>query len=130
MGFCDVDWAFDPDDRRSTTGYYLYLGSNMVSWSSKKQPTISRSSTKAKYCSLANLVVEVTLVQLLLQELGVVSTKTSIIWCDNLSVVMLAASTKTNIPVLHARTKYIELDLYFVQEKVAGKTLEVRHVPI
>lgn len=85
---------------------------------------MSRSSTKAEYRSLANLVAEITWVQSLLQELGVPETKVPIVWCDNLSAVMLAAN-----PVLHARTKHIELDLYFVREKVVQRKIEVRHVP-
>ncbi|KAL6310823.1 hypothetical protein AAG906_017309 [Vitis piasezkii] len=59
-GFCDVDWASNPDDRRSTTDFCVYLGSNMMSWNSKKQNTVSRSSTKAEYRILATLATEVT----------------------------------------------------------------------
>ena len=85
----------------------------MVSWYSKKQHTISRSSTEAEYRSLAIIVGELTWLTSLLEELRVATTKIPIIRCDNLSTVQLAAN-----PVLHARTKHVELDLYFVREKV------------
>ncbi|PON95767.1 hypothetical protein TorRG33x02_085960 [Trema orientale] len=63
VGFCDADWATDPDDRRSTSSYCLYFGENLVSWHYKKQHTVSRSSTETEHRSLANLVAEITWVQ-------------------------------------------------------------------
>ena len=84
-----------------------------MSWYSKKQHTISHSSTEAEYRSLAIIVGELTWLTSLLEELRVATIKIPIIWCDNLSTVQLATN-----PVLHARTKHVELDLYFVREKV------------
>nr|XP_016455380.1 PREDICTED: uncharacterized mitochondrial protein AtMg00810-like [Nicotiana tabacum] len=71
-GFSDADWAGSPDDRRSTHGYCIYLGKNMVSWSSKKQKVVACSSTKAEYRALAAATAETTWLQHLLQELGVI----------------------------------------------------------
>ncbi|XP_062080476.1 uncharacterized mitochondrial protein AtMg00810-like [Humulus lupulus] len=67
VGFCDADWAIDPDDRRSTTELCVFLGSNLVSWSSKKQQTMSRSS----YKSLASITAKITWIQSLLTEIRV-----------------------------------------------------------
>jgi len=124
VAFCDSDWASDVDDRKSTSGFCVYLGQNPITWSSKKQPTVSRSSTEAEFRSLAATVTEILWLQSLLKELHVQPTTVPLVHCDNLSVVLLAAN-----PVLHSKTKHMEIDLYFVRELVLQKKIRVQHLP-
>jgi hypothetical protein len=70
-GYLDADWAACLDDRRSTWGFAVFLGSNLILWSARKQPTISRSSTEVEYKSIANAMTEIMWVQMMLQELGI-----------------------------------------------------------
>ncbi|XP_042518478.1 uncharacterized mitochondrial protein AtMg00810-like [Macadamia integrifolia] len=95
--FTNADWAGCPDTRRSTTGFCTFLGSNLLSWGSKKQPTISRSSSESEYNALAVTVSEVLWLSYLLEDLHVPISLPLIINCDNISTTYMAANL-----VLHA----------------------------
>uniref|UniRef100_A0A803P518 Reverse transcriptase Ty1/copia-type domain-containing protein n=1 Tax=Cannabis sativa TaxID=3483 RepID=A0A803P518_CANSA len=112
------------DDRKPVVGCCVFLGDALLSWSSKKQTVVARSSTKSKYRALAQLVVEMSWLQELLRELMFKCSSVPVIWCDNLSASALAAS-----PMYHAQTKHIELNVHFARNKILKKSLEVRYVP-
>jgi histone deacetylase 1/2 len=95
-----------------------------VSWSARKQGTVSRSSTESEYKAVANATAEVMWIQTLLQELKVSTPKAAKLWCDNIGAKYLSAN-----PVFHARTKHIEVDYHFVRERVARGLLEIDFVP-
>lgn len=112
--YTDADWAGCPNTRRSTSGYCIFLGDNLVSWSSKRQPTVSRSSAEAEYKGVANAVAETCWVRNLLLELKCPVKAATLVYCDNISAVYLSTN-----PVKHQRTKHVEIDIHFVREKVA-----------
>ncbi|XP_066354306.1 uncharacterized mitochondrial protein AtMg00810-like [Miscanthus floridulus] len=88
--YSDADWAGCPDTRRSMFGYCIFLGDSLVSWSSKRQTTVSRSSAETEYRAVANAAAECCWLRNLLQELHVVIDKATMIYCDNVSVVYLS----------------------------------------
>ncbi|GJY93630.1 ribonuclease H-like domain-containing protein [Tanacetum coccineum] len=124
VAYSDTDWAGCPTTRRSTSGYCVFLGNNLLSWSSKRQPTLSRSSAEAEYRGVANAVAETCWLRNLLRELHTPLSSVTLVYCDNISVVYLSCN-----PVQHQRTKHIEIDIHFVRDLVAAGELRVLHVP-
>ena len=107
--FADADWAENFDDRTSTSGYVIFLGSNPISWSSKKQKTIARSTTEIEYRVIVTVVAKLNWVINLLKEPKVNSTLTPTLYCDNVGATYLCAN-----PVFHSRMKHIAIDFHFV----------------
>ncbi|KAJ0523146.1 putative RNA-directed DNA polymerase [Helianthus annuus] len=112
--FADSDWAKCIDTRRSVTGFCIFLGDNLVSWKSKKQSTVSRSTGEAEYRAMCSATCELVWIVNVLSELGVSCKLPIQVFCDSSAAISIAAN-----PVFHERTKHFEIDLYFLREKVS-----------
>ncbi|CAL1358802.1 unnamed protein product [Linum trigynum] len=111
--YCDTDCGGCQRTRRSTTGYFIQLGNNPISWRTKKQPVVALSSAAAEYIAMASTVSELIWLRWLLSELGVTNSSPTPLHCDNQATLHISAN-----PVFHERTKHVEMDYYFVRERV------------
>jgi hypothetical protein len=102
-------------------GFAIFLGSNIISWSARKQPTVSRSSTEVEYKAIANTTAKIMWLQSLLTKLKLTHPLVASFWCHNLGATYLSANL-----VFHARTKHVEVNYHFVKERVARKLLDIR----
>jgi histone deacetylase 1/2 len=123
QAYSDADWAGDPNDRHSISGFVVYLGSSPILWASKKQHTVSRSSAEAEYRALAIAAAELTWIRQLFCDMHVPLLIPPLIHCDNISAISLASNL-----VFHSRMKHLQIDYHFARERVIKGDLFVQHV--
>lgn len=122
--YSDSDWSRCKDTSRSTGGFCTFLGKNIISWSAKKHPTVSRSSTEAEYRTMSYAAEELKWLSCLLGEMGLSQTVPPELYCDNMSACYLTAN-----PTQHNRTKHFDNDFHYVRERVALGALVVKKIP-
>ncbi|RVX07414.1 Retrovirus-related Pol polyprotein from transposon RE1 [Vitis vinifera] len=122
--YSDADWTGNIIDRRSTSGYCSFVWGNLVTWRSKKQSVVARSSAEAEYRALAQGICEGIWIKRVLSELGQTSSSPILMMCDNQAAISIAKN-----PVHHDRTKHIEIERHFITEKVTSETVKLNYVP-
>ncbi|CAN0840831.1 Retrovirus-related Pol polyprotein from transposon TNT 1-94 [Linum grandiflorum] len=121
--FADADYAGCLDTRRSTSGWCVKLGSSVISWHCKKQDRVAKSSTEAEYRSMSEVSSELVWLHRLLVELGVYCHVPVQLYADNMSAIHI-----TTNPVLHERTKHIEVHVHYIRQLVSDGWLQLRYL--
>ena len=122
--FSDADWAGSVTDRRSTSGYCSFVWGNLVTWRSKKQSVVARSSAEAEFRAMAQGICEGIWLNRLLEELRVPLKHPMVLYCDNQAAISIAKN-----PVHHDRTKHVEIDRHFIKEKIEEGVFKVSYTP-
>ncbi|KAK2986839.1 hypothetical protein RJ640_011064 [Escallonia rubra] len=122
FGFTDSDYAGDQDDRRSTSGYVFMLGTGAVSWSSKKQSIVTLSTTEAEFVAATACACQAIWLRRILEELQFKQTGATIVFCDNNSAIKLSKN-----PVLHGRSKHIDVKYYFLRDLSIDGTIDLKY---
>ncbi|CAJ2645987.1 unnamed protein product [Trifolium pratense] len=121
--YSDADWAGCPDTRRSVTGWCMFLGSSLISWKSKKQARVSKSSTESEYHAMSAACSKIIWLRGLLAELGFPQTEPTSLYADNTSAIQIVANI-----VFHERTKHIEVDCHSIRDAYDGRLIALPHV--
>nr|GEW72751.1 hypothetical protein [Tanacetum cinerariifolium] len=121
--YADFDWARCPATRKFVSGYCVFLGDSLITWKSKKQSTLSSSSAKAEYRSMASATCEVIWLSNFLGDMSVKNLLPVVMYCDNSSALQIAAN-----PVFHEKSKQFEIDVHLVREKVSSGVIKTEKI--
>jgi hypothetical protein len=123
-GFSDADFARSIDDRASTSGYLMNMGSTTVSWNCKKQATVATSTAEAEYISAWEATCEIVWLRRILQDLGISQAEATSLFIDSQSAIKLAKN-----PVFHSKTKHVDTKYHHIRSLIAKDVIKPIYCP-
>jgi hypothetical protein len=124
-GYTDANWAGNISDRKSTSGYFTFVGGNLVTWRSKKQKVVALSSAEAEFRGMAKGLCELLWLRRLLTEIGFAPSSEMNLFCDNKAAIDISHN-----PVQHDCTKYVEVDRHFIKHNLEEKIIRFPFVKL
>lgn len=124
VAFVDSDWAGDLTDRKSTSGFVLKLGTGSILWTSKKQATVSASTTEAEYVAAATAAMDIIWMRALLASLGSVQSDPSTLFEDNQACISIATNPKN-----HGRIKHVDIKFHFLRNRIELGDISIVYCP-
>jgi hypothetical protein len=118
--YSDADWAGDQNDRKSTTGFVITINGSVVSWLSKKQPTVALSTAEAEYMAISATIQEVNWISQLLSELDLNVKSTAKLFCDNQAAIAISTND-----INHSRTKHIDIRHHYIRDAIKNKQIDL-----
>jgi len=122
LGYTDSDYANDVEDKKNTSGYVFMMSEAAISWSSKKQPVVSLSTTEAEFIAAATSSCQAVWLRRILEAIGRNQTSPTVIYCDNSSTIKLSQN-----PVMHGRSKHIVVRFHFLRDLTRKETIKLQH---
>jgi hypothetical protein len=124
IAYADAAYADNLEDRKSTSGQIIMVGSGPIIWQSKKQPIIALSTTEAEYIAATTAITDIMWLQNLLQELGLLKGEPTTLYQDNRSTMLQISKS-----VIHSRTRHLDVRYHFIKEQVRLNTIQIQHLP-
>ena len=122
IGYSDADYGGCRIDRKSTSGTCQFLGSNLISWHSKKQNSVALSTAEAEYVAAGSCCAQILWIKQQLEDYGISQSKIPI-KCDNTSAINLSKN-----PIQYSRMKHIEIRHHFIRDHVQNNDVLLEYV--
>jgi hypothetical protein len=122
-GYCDSDWGGDTVDNKSTTGYAVLLNNNLITWNTKKQPTVALSSAEAELMAIVEVTKEIAWMSILLTELNYKINQPSTIFIDNQSAINMSQNISE-----HDRSKHIRIKYNYIKEEIDNNEIKLKWI--